>query len=307
MFAYAKPESKQKVKSSSTVQRQQEKEPTRPNLTGIPDTTKSQFENLSGFSFDDVRVHYNSDKLAQLQALVYTQGNQFYVTPGQEKHLEPEHVIQQKQGRVIPTVNISGLQLNDEPTLEREADNKVMQQKIALNSKDTTQVIQAQIIPLAEGESQLEANCIDDIIVYPGIDSCLGITIAINDGEIHKLMGIHLVMPVDESPDKYYTQLKGLIDAFRACGASEGTYFVNISASDTDIIGNIYTHLSVIPEEYDKKADISDWLELLFVAHNGSDHKWEHTRYDTRSTDYRSPFSNYVQDQRYLNVPKFLP
>jgi hypothetical protein len=32
---------------------------------------KTRFENLSGLSFDDVRVHYNSNKPAQLQALAY--------------------------------------------------------------------------------------------------------------------------------------------------------------------------------------------------------------------------------------------
>lgn len=46
------------------------------NCTGIPDEMKTGFEDLSGLSFDDVRIHYNSDRPAQLQALAYTQGNQ---------------------------------------------------------------------------------------------------------------------------------------------------------------------------------------------------------------------------------------
>lgn len=95
-----------------------------PNITGIPDAMKTRFENLSGFSFDDVRVHYNSGKPAQLQALAYTQGNQVYVAPGQQKHLSHElgHVIQQKQGRVKPTTTISGVALNDDTELENNAD-----------------------------------------------------------------------------------------------------------------------------------------------------------------------------------------
>ena len=74
----------------------------KPNLTGIPTQMKLDFEQRSGLSFDDVRVHYNSDKPAQLQALAYTQGTQVYVGPGQERHLKHElgHVVQQKQGRV---------------------------------------------------------------------------------------------------------------------------------------------------------------------------------------------------------------
>lgn len=98
---------------------------TAPNLTGIPGATKTRFENLSGFSFDDVRVHYNSGKPAQLQALAYTQGNQVHVAPGQEKHLAHElgRVIQQKQVRVRPTTNVGGVTVNDAPEFEREADH----------------------------------------------------------------------------------------------------------------------------------------------------------------------------------------
>jgi len=44
------------------------------NNTGLPDNLKSGIENLSGFSMDDVKVHYNSDKPATLQAHAYAQG-----------------------------------------------------------------------------------------------------------------------------------------------------------------------------------------------------------------------------------------
>jgi hypothetical protein len=39
------------------------------NNTGLPDNLKSGIENLSGFSMDDVKVHYNSEKPAQLQGV----------------------------------------------------------------------------------------------------------------------------------------------------------------------------------------------------------------------------------------------
>lgn len=102
----------------------QREENSTPNLTGIPDQTKENFENLSGFSFDDVRVHYNSPKPAQLQALAYTQGSEVHIAPGQEKHLGHElgHVVQQKQGRVQPTMQLQGVNVNDNEGLEREAD-----------------------------------------------------------------------------------------------------------------------------------------------------------------------------------------
>lgn len=92
--------------------------------TGIPDNLQQQFESKSGYSFDDVRVHYNSQKPAQLQALAYTQGNEVYIGPGQEKHLKHElaHVVQQKQGIVRANSEINGQPLNTEEALERDAD-----------------------------------------------------------------------------------------------------------------------------------------------------------------------------------------
>jgi len=39
---------------------------------------------------DDVQVHYNSGKPAQLNALAYAQGTDIHVAPRQEKHLPHE-------------------------------------------------------------------------------------------------------------------------------------------------------------------------------------------------------------------------
>ena len=67
------------------------------NETGMPDHLKKALENPSGYSMDDVRAHYNSDKPATVQALAYTQGTDIHVAPGQERHLPHEawHVAQQ--------------------------------------------------------------------------------------------------------------------------------------------------------------------------------------------------------------------
>ncbi|SHK61199.1 protein of unknown function [Fibrobacter sp. UWB12] len=96
----------------------------RPNNTGMPDNLKSGIESLSGFSMDDVRVHYNSSKPAAVQALAYTQGTDIHVAPGQEKCLPHEawHVAQQMAGRVSPTTNMNGMPVNDNAALEHEAD-----------------------------------------------------------------------------------------------------------------------------------------------------------------------------------------
>lgn len=95
------------------------------NNTGLPDKLKSGIEHLSGYSMDDVKVHYNSNQPAQLQAHAYAQGTNIHLGPGQEKHLPHEawHVVQQKQGRVKPTMQMKGkVNVNDDVGLEREAD-----------------------------------------------------------------------------------------------------------------------------------------------------------------------------------------
>jgi hypothetical protein len=109
----------------------------RPNNTGMPDNLKAGIESLSGFSMDDVRVHYNSSKPATVQAQAYTQGTDIHVAPGQEKHLPHEawHVAQQMAGRVAPTTNINGMPVNDNAGLEHEAD--VMGAKAVTQKKRT--------------------------------------------------------------------------------------------------------------------------------------------------------------------------
>jgi hypothetical protein len=102
------------------------------NNTGLPNNLKSGIENLSGHSMDDVKVHYNSDKPAQLNA----QGSDIHIASEQEKYLPHEawHVVQQKQGRVKPTLQMKGkVNVNDDKGLEKEAD--VMEAK-ALQMKE---------------------------------------------------------------------------------------------------------------------------------------------------------------------------
>lgn len=96
----------------------------KPNNTGLPDYLKAGVESLSGFSMDDVKVHYNSSQPATVQALAYTQGTDIHVAPGQERHLPHEawHVAQQLAGRVEPTTEVGGMPVNDNIGLEHEAD-----------------------------------------------------------------------------------------------------------------------------------------------------------------------------------------
>lgn len=95
------------------------------NNSGLPQALKSGIENLSGMPMDDVKVHRNSNKPAQLKAHAYAQGTDIHLGPGQERHLPHEawHVVQQKRGRVKPTLQMkSGIGINDDDGLEKEAD-----------------------------------------------------------------------------------------------------------------------------------------------------------------------------------------
>jgi Domain of unknown function (DUF4157) len=104
----------------------------------LPDRLKMGIEALSGISMDDVKVHYNSLKPRQIGALAYTQGTDIYLAPGQEQHLSHEawHVVQQKQGRVAPTMQAKGLGVNDDRGLEQEA--TAMGQKAASGQHSVT-------------------------------------------------------------------------------------------------------------------------------------------------------------------------
>jgi hypothetical protein len=102
--------------SSPTVQRKA--------AGGLPSQLRAGIESLSGMDMGGVKVHYGSSKPAQLSAHAYAQGNAIHLGPGQEKHLPHEawHVVQQKQGRVKPTMQFAKVNINDDKGLEGEAD-----------------------------------------------------------------------------------------------------------------------------------------------------------------------------------------
>lgn len=116
---------KKEGKSTSSVLQRKNRFDRQVNLTGIPAQLKERLEESTGLSLDDVRVHYNSDLPARLDALAYTQGNRVEIGPGQERHLPHElgHVVQQKLGTVrANAMHASGVALNTDTRLERQAD-----------------------------------------------------------------------------------------------------------------------------------------------------------------------------------------
>ena len=109
--------------------------------TGLPENLKSGVESLSGVSMQDVKVHYNSEKPAQLNARTFAQGSDIKIAIGEEKHLPHEvwHVVQQSQGRVQATRQLGQeMSINNAPDLEKEADEmglKATKKSENLNSK----------------------------------------------------------------------------------------------------------------------------------------------------------------------------
>lgn len=98
----------------------------KPSPTGLPESLKSEIESLSGMDLDHVAVHYDSRDPAQLNAYAYAQGSQIQIAPGQESTLPHEawHVVQQKQGRVSPTVQAPIGVGTDEEVLDRSSVSK---------------------------------------------------------------------------------------------------------------------------------------------------------------------------------------
>ena len=137
------------------------------NNTGLPDDLKTGVESLSGIGLDDVKVHYNSHKPAQLQAHAYAQGSDIHLGPGQEKHLPHEawHIVQQKQGRVIPTTQIGDTAINDDRSLESEADQ--------MGAKALRQPVSSSQTPVQKKATDAPAQ---RVILYTAKHSVTGVT-----------------------------------------------------------------------------------------------------------------------------------
>lgn len=133
--AKAKNESSSTSQSSSTDGNSQTGD-----KTGMPSNLKSGLESLSGEDLSGVRVHRNSSKPDEIGAHAYAQGEDIYLGQGQEKHLPHEgwHVVQQKQGRVQPTIQQKSKLINDDAGLEKEAD--VMGAKAAQKTSHDTPI-----------------------------------------------------------------------------------------------------------------------------------------------------------------------
>jgi hypothetical protein len=99
----------------------------------LPDGVRGKMEGSFGADFSQVRIHEGAHAQG-LGALAYTQGTDVHFAPGQYQPESPAgqellghelaHVVQQSQGRVEATRQAKGVGINDDATLEREADKQ---------------------------------------------------------------------------------------------------------------------------------------------------------------------------------------
>lgn len=152
------------------------------NNTGMPDTLKEGVENLSGMDLSDVQVHYGSDKPGRLQALAYAQGNEIHLGPGQERHLPHEawHIVQQRQGRVAPSFRVGETAINDDPLLEREADEQGRRAMSAPPQSEAAPAAQRQAKRPA-GAPVVQASNAVDLVLGTGAYNTLTQAIAANN------------------------------------------------------------------------------------------------------------------------------
>ena len=72
------------IAGPTPVQRQDDGGGNGVNATGMLGRLRAGLEGLSGLDLSGVRVHRNSSKPAQIDALAYTQGQDIHVAPGRE-------------------------------------------------------------------------------------------------------------------------------------------------------------------------------------------------------------------------------
>jgi hypothetical protein len=97
----------------------------------LPEAVQQKMEASFGTAFSDVRIHEGAEA-EKIGAIAYTCGSYIHFSPGKYTPFNPigqqllghelTHVIQQRADRVKPKGDIMGLPINEDPTLEKEAD-----------------------------------------------------------------------------------------------------------------------------------------------------------------------------------------
>jgi hypothetical protein len=95
-------------------------------LAPLPHGLRGGIADASGHDLGDVGVRYDSPAPAAFNALAFAGDNEIHLAAGREDLLPHEawHVVQQRQGRVQPTGRLGSASVNEDPALEREAEEQ---------------------------------------------------------------------------------------------------------------------------------------------------------------------------------------
>ncbi len=115
------------VQSTAQPRRQGNRSPGRP----LPQSVREPMERSFGHEFSSIRIH-EDDMAEQVGATAFARGDHLHFRPGTFRPWSSEgrrlishelaHVRQRREGRVRATGRVAGLPLNDQPSLEQEAD-----------------------------------------------------------------------------------------------------------------------------------------------------------------------------------------
>ncbi|MFN7911620.1 MAG: DUF4157 domain-containing protein [Bacteroidota bacterium] len=241
------------------------------NNTGLPDNLKSGIENLSGYSMDDIKVHYNSSKPTQLSAHAYAQGNQIHIAPGQQKHLAHEawHVVQQKQGRVKPTKQLkSSVARNDDIILEKESDvigSNLLKLKAESTRQKTLQSKSKKLTDnIANGVVQRKPGDYDKIMIAEGAE----VTVKYKEGSkwLNKAGVVNAVKSTSlYVGDKRFTKTWIEEEDFEILGIPPGLAAINKETINKERPASPWTEeedsAKLTDEEYSKKRELVEMLK----------------------------------------------
>src|SRR5262245_57402328 len=104
----------------------------RPSSNGLEPRVREQMESAFGADFSNICIREDSEADA-IGARAFTRGTDIHFAAGRYQPGTPEgkalighelaHVVQKAQGRVRASFQAQGLAINDEPSLEDEADH----------------------------------------------------------------------------------------------------------------------------------------------------------------------------------------
>jgi hypothetical protein len=137
----------------------------------MPKQLRAGIEGLSGVSMAGVKVHRDSPAPAQVGAQAFADGNEIHLAPGQDRHLPHEawHVVQQAKGRVRPTTKLHGAMINNDPSLEAEADKMGARAAAGAVSSE----VRVAATPVASNNSGLQRKAIGSVLQLQQTDVCL--------------------------------------------------------------------------------------------------------------------------------------